>query len=42
LGNYQRLFDAARTNVRAWEKANVGKPKPVPQPTPISGAPVTP
>lgn len=42
LGNYQRLFDAARMNVRAWEKANVGKPKPVPQPTPISGAPVTP
>jgi hypothetical protein len=22
LGNYQRLFDAARVNVRAWEKAN--------------------
>jgi hypothetical protein len=42
LGNYQRLFDAARMNVRAWEKANVGKPKPVPQPTPISGTPVTP
>jgi hypothetical protein len=22
-GNYERLFDAARTRVRAWEKANV-------------------
>ena len=22
-GNYERLFDAARTKVRAWEKANV-------------------
>lgn len=21
--NYERLFDAARVNVRAWEKANV-------------------
>ena len=37
LGNYQRLFDKARTNVRAWEKANVGKPRPVPAPTPSSG-----
>jgi predicted TIM-barrel fold metal-dependent hydrolase len=24
-GNYERLFDAAKTKVRAWEKANVGK-----------------
>ena len=24
-GNYERLFDAARQKVRAWEKANVGK-----------------
>jgi hypothetical protein len=24
-GNYARLFDAARTRVRAWEKANAGK-----------------
>lgn len=23
LGNYKRIFDQARTNVRAWEKANV-------------------
>jgi hypothetical protein len=23
IGNYQRLFDAARKKVRAWEKANV-------------------
>jgi hypothetical protein len=22
-GNYERLFDAARTRVRAWERANV-------------------
>jgi hypothetical protein len=22
MGNYKRLFDAARTKVRAWEKAN--------------------
>jgi hypothetical protein len=37
LGNYQRLFDKARANVRAWEKANVGKPQPMPAPTPSSG-----
>ena len=37
LGNYQRLFDAARVKVRAWERANVGKPRPVPAPTPSSG-----
>lgn len=37
LGNYQRLFDKARVDVRAWEKANVGKPQPVPPPTPSSG-----
>ena len=42
LGNYQRLFDAARVRVRAWEKANVGKPRPVPAPTPASGARVVP
>ena len=23
IGNYERLFDAARTRVRAWEKNNV-------------------
>lgn len=27
LGNYERVFDMARTKVRAWEKDNVGKPK---------------
>jgi len=37
-GNYERLFDAARAKVRAWEKANVGKPKAAPAPTPVSGA----
>ena len=42
LGNYARLFDAARVKVRAWERANVGKPQPVPPPTPASGAGVTP
>lgn len=26
-GNYERLFDAARRSVRAWEKANVGVPE---------------
>jgi hypothetical protein len=26
-GNYERLFDAARVKVRAWEKANVHVPK---------------
>jgi predicted TIM-barrel fold metal-dependent hydrolase len=36
-GNYERLFDAARKKVRAWEKANVGKARPAPAPTPISG-----
>ena len=36
-GNYERLFDAARQKVRAWEAANVGKPLPPPAPTPISG-----
>ncbi|MFI5209975.1 MAG: amidohydrolase family protein [Gemmatimonadales bacterium] len=37
LGNYQRLFDAARIKVRAWEKANAGKASPVSQPSPSSG-----
>ena len=30
IGNYERLFDAARVKVRAWEKANAGKPRPAP------------
>jgi hypothetical protein len=25
-GNYERLFDAARVKVRAWEAANVAAP----------------
>ena len=37
FGNYERLFDAARVKVRAWEKANLGKPRPVTPPTPASG-----
>jgi hypothetical protein len=37
-GNYERLFDSARAKVRAWEAANVGKAKPIPAPTPVSGA----
>ncbi|HMU61234.1 MAG TPA: amidohydrolase family protein [Gemmatimonadales bacterium] len=37
LGNYQRLFDAARVKVRAWERANIGKAQPIPPPTPSSG-----
>ncbi len=36
-GNYERLFDEARQKVRAWEKADAGKPLPPPAPTPISG-----
>ena len=39
FGNYERLFDAAAKKVRAWEAANVGKPKKAPEPTPVSGAP---
>ena len=37
LGNYERLFDAAKLKVRAWEAANVGKIKAPPEPTPASG-----
>ncbi|HEY4966228.1 MAG TPA: amidohydrolase family protein [Puia sp.] len=36
-GNYERLFDAARIKVRAWEKANANQPEIIPAPTPISG-----
>jgi hypothetical protein len=38
FGNYERLFDAARAKVRAWEAANVGRPQPIPKHTPASGA----
>jgi predicted TIM-barrel fold metal-dependent hydrolase len=37
LGNYERLYDAAAKKVRAWEAANVGKPKKAPDHTPASG-----
>jgi predicted TIM-barrel fold metal-dependent hydrolase len=37
LGNYARLFDAARVKVRAWEKANENLPRLQPAPTPASG-----
>jgi hypothetical protein len=36
-GNYERLFDAARVKVRAWEKANANAPRVVPPPSPASG-----
>ncbi len=36
-GNYERLFDAARIKVRAWEQANAEAPPVVPPWTPISG-----
>jgi len=36
-GNYERLFDAARIKVRAWEKAHVNDQKKTPPPTPSSG-----
>jgi len=35
--NYERLFDAARTKVRAWEKANADEQGPTPKPSPASG-----
>jgi Amidohydrolase len=36
-GNYERLFDAARIKVRAWEKQHVNDPNMIPAPTPSSG-----
>jgi predicted TIM-barrel fold metal-dependent hydrolase len=36
-GNYERLFDAARVKVRAWEKQHVNDPEKIPAPTPSSG-----
>jgi hypothetical protein len=36
-GNYERLFDAARVKVRAWEKANANAPKKEVPHSPISG-----
>jgi hypothetical protein len=37
-GNYERLFDAARVKVRAWEKANADAPRREVPWTPISGS----
>ena len=36
-GNYERLFDAGRIKVRAWEKAHANDPGVIPAPTPSSG-----
>jgi predicted TIM-barrel fold metal-dependent hydrolase len=36
--NYERLFDAARIRVRAWEKQHANDVEPTPDPTPVSGA----
>lgn len=35
--NYARLFDEARSKVRAWEKAHVNDQEKIPAPTPVSG-----
>jgi hypothetical protein len=37
-GNYQRIFDKARINVRNWEKLHVDDSKAPPPATPVSGA----
>jgi hypothetical protein len=37
MGNYERIFNAARIKVRAWEKMNTGKNESIPAPTPVSG-----
>jgi hypothetical protein len=36
-GNYQRLFDEARSKVRTWEKEHLHDLYPQPLPTPVSG-----
>jgi hypothetical protein len=36
-GNYERLFDAAKLKVRAWEKTHANEPNKIPAPTPSSG-----
>jgi predicted TIM-barrel fold metal-dependent hydrolase len=38
-GNYERLFDAAKLKVRAWEKQHVNESSKIPDPTPSSGPP---
>ena len=40
IANYERLFDAARANVRHWERNNSGRTTAAVQPTPSSGSPV--
>ena len=37
-GNYERLFDAARVKVRAWEKQHANDQQAMPATTPLSGA----
>jgi hypothetical protein len=37
FGNYERIFDQARKDVRAWEQANLNAPRPTPQWTPAAG-----
>ncbi len=37
IGNYERLFDAARVKVRAWEQQHANYQMPTPAPTPSSG-----
>jgi predicted TIM-barrel fold metal-dependent hydrolase len=39
IGNYERLFDAARSKVRAWEKQHANDTREVPAATPVSGLP---
>ena len=38
MGNYARLFDAARIKVRTWEQQHANDKMVTPPPTPISGA----
>ncbi len=38
-GNYERLFDTARKNVRAWEKAHANDPAPPVKWSPAAGVP---
>lgn len=38
LENYERIFDAARAKVRAWEATNAGMTPATPKPTPASGS----
>jgi acyl-CoA reductase-like NAD-dependent aldehyde dehydrogenase len=40
LWDWAAKIESAKPELSKLESANVGKPKPVPQPTPISGVPV--